>query len=78
MHDRPIAVEVLRYDTEEVLRGEINGDEPLELAFSFADESRTRSARRHDADAPAYSSYEAVTDDTDSITLEVPVGVGGP
>ena len=26
----PIAVEVLRYDTSEVLKGEINGDEPLE------------------------------------------------
>ncbi len=34
----PIAVEVLRYDTSEVLKGEINGDQPLELAFSFADE----------------------------------------
>ena len=34
----PIAVEVLRYDTSEVLKGEINGDEPLALAFSFAEE----------------------------------------
>ena len=34
----PINVEVLRFDTSEVLRGEINGDQPIELAFSFAEE----------------------------------------
>ena len=34
----PISVEVLRYDTSEVLKGEINGDQPIELAFSFAEE----------------------------------------
>ena len=34
----PINVDVLRFDTSEVLRGEINGDQPIELAFSFAEE----------------------------------------
>ena len=34
----PISVEVLRFDTSEVLKGEINGDQPIELAFSFAEE----------------------------------------
>ena len=43
--DKPITVEVLRYDTSEVLRGELNGDKPLEQAFSFAEELGTRSPR---------------------------------
>ena len=36
--DKPIAVDVLRFDTQEVLRGEINGDQPLAPVFSFADQ----------------------------------------
>ena len=36
--DDPLAVEILRFDTEEVLEGVLNGDEELALAFSFAQE----------------------------------------
>ena len=50
----PIAVEVLRFDTSEVLRGEINGDQPIELAFSFADEVGDEVGDDSDAAPPAY------------------------
>jgi serine protease Do len=67
----PIAVEVLRYDTSEVLKGEINGDEPLEAAFSFADEVGDEVGDDSGAAAPSYE-YETVTDDTNSIHVDVP------
>ena len=67
----PIAVEVLRYDTSEVLKGEINGDEPLELAFSFAEEVGDEVGEDDGAEAVAYE-YESVTDDTNSIRVSVP------
>ena len=36
--DKPIQIEVLRYDTQEVLRGELNTDSEIEQVFSFAEE----------------------------------------
>jgi serine protease Do len=70
--DAPIAVDVLRYDTSEVMRGEINGDSPLEQAFSFADIEEDVVDEDATADQPAYDSYESLTDDTNRITMEVP------
>jgi serine protease Do len=67
----PIAVEVLRFDTSEVLKGEINGDQPLELAFSFADEVGDEVGDDSDAAAASYD-YEPVTDDTNQIKVSVP------
>jgi len=68
--NRPMNVEVLRWDTSEVLRGEINSDEPITLAFSFAEELEDEI----DATGPAtYSGYESVTDDTGTIVVSVPV-----
>jgi serine protease Do len=72
--DAPIAIEVLRYDSSEVLKGEINGDEQLELAFSFAEEVGDEVGEDSDA-APVYE-YESVTDDTGSIRVSVPVQWG--
>ncbi len=67
-----MAVEVLRWDTSEVLAGEINGDEPLTLAVSLAEE--VEEDVDTDASGPAtYSEYESVTDDTGTITVSVPV-----
>ncbi len=69
----PIAVEVLRYDTSEVLKGEINGGEPLELAFSFAEEVGDDVGDDTDADAAAATyQYESVTDDLGQIYVDVP------
>ena len=67
----PMAVEVLRYDTSEVLKGEINGDKPLELSFSFAEEVGDEVGDDSGAAAPAYD-YETVVDDTNQIQVALP------
>ena len=61
--DAAIGVEVLRFDTSEVLRGEFNGQE-LELAFSFADELGET--------GDTYENFSIVTDDSNTIQVEVP------
>ena len=70
--DSPIAVDVLRYDTSEVLRGEINGSQPLELAFSFADEIEDE-VSVDESGSTVYTDYQSITDDTGKIVIEVPV-----
>mgnify|MGYP001111776437 CR=1 FL=1 len=72
--DKPIAVEVLRFDTSEVLKGELRGDEELELAFSFAEEVGD-DVGSDDGAAPVYE-YESIVDDTGSIRVTVPVQWG--
>ncbi len=62
-----VAVEVLRFETEEVLTGEINGA-PLTLSFSFAQELGTETP---DAPGGAYD-YVTISDDTGQLTVEVP------
>jgi serine protease Do len=69
---KAIAVEVLRYDTEEVLRGEINGDKALEQAFSFRQEVEDDVPVDAMPSTPEYSDYVEVTDDTGQIIVEVP------
>jgi serine protease Do len=68
----PIAVEVLRYDTSEVLRGEINGSGPIELAFSFAEEIEDEVTVGEGGGPTDYSGYQSITDDTASIIVDVP------
>jgi serine protease Do len=68
--DKPIRIEVLRYDTEEVLTGEINGDKPLELSFSFA--QAVEEEVPVDAATDTYDSYTTLTDDTGALTVDVP------
>lgn len=65
--DDTLTVEVLRYATEEVLKGQINGDE-LELSFSFAQQEAGEVAA-----GESYSGFTQVVDDTGSISVEVPV-----
>jgi serine protease Do len=71
----PIEVEVLRFDTEEILRGEINGDQPIETTFSFADEVEGEVATEETTPGatPAEYTYESVVDETGQLTVEVPV-----
>ena len=70
-----LKVEVLRYATEEVLEGELNGDE-LALSFSFAQEFEEEVA---DDDGSAagggetYTEYTTVSDDNGAIQVDVPV-----
>ena len=65
--DQPISVEVLRYDTQEVLDGTLNTDGQLEQAFSFAtqleDDVETTDAKYE---------YVEVTDDTGTLVMQVP------
>ena len=69
--DNPIRIEVLRFDTSEILTGSINGDRVLEQTFSFAQ------AVEEDVDQPvaqgeSFSGYRTIVDDTNSITIDVP------
>jgi serine protease Do len=75
--DRPINVEILRFDSQEVLRGEINGELPLEQVFSFAEEiDDDVDITDGPADA-TYSGYITVVDDTGTIVVDVPVEWSG-
>jgi serine protease Do len=54
-----------------VLKGEINGDKPLEQAFSFAEEVGDEVGDDSGAAAPEYD-YDTVVDDTNQIKVAVP------
>jgi serine protease Do len=77
--DDKLAIEVLRFDTEEVLEGQLNG-RALEQSFSFAqtleeEASNDDSASTGSSDT-TYPEYTAVTDDSGLMTLEVPTAWG--
>lgn len=67
--DRPIEIEVVRFDTREVLTGEINGDRPLESsgAISSAVEERTEVPEGEE-----YTEYVTLTDATNTLQVDVP------
>lgn len=62
-----IDVEVVRFDTEEVLEGQLNG-RPLEATFSFAKEGEDDVTDTGES----YSNYVKMQDDTGAIQIEVP------
>ncbi len=62
-----LGIEVIRFDTEEVWAGELNGT-PMAARFSFADDL----GDEVDQTTDSYT-YEDVTDDTGSITVSVPM-----
>lgn len=66
-------IEVLRYETQEVLAGQLNG-RALEPAFSFAQtlgEEVETEGEGTDAGA-TYAEYQAIQDDSGSLVVEVP------
>lgn len=67
----PVAIEVLRWDTGEVLRGELNNpvdaDAAMTPVMSFYEEIGDEVA-----DGGAEYTYERVVDDSESIVIEVP------
>ena len=67
---KPIEIEVLRYDTSEVLRGELYGDEPIQAVFSFAEE--VGEVEDPTAATSTYSGYQSLVDDSGAITINVP------
>ena len=66
--DDPISVEILRFDTQEILEGTLNGDEELQLAFSFAEELGDEVG----GEATDTYEYAPVTDDEDMLVMQVP------
>ncbi|NKQ37336.1 MAG: PDZ domain-containing protein [Chloroflexi bacterium] len=71
-----MAIEVLRYDTQEVLAGQLNGD-PLAQRYSFAQELQDEVAAEPAGDAgssavPQSYTYRTITDDSGLLVLDVP------
>ena len=72
--DDVLSIEVLRYATEEVLAGQLNGDS-LEQKFSFAQELQGEVAdntANTDAAPATNSQYVTITDDSGLLQMNVP------
>jgi serine protease Do len=70
-----LAIEVLRFDSEEVLEGELNG-RALERSFSFAQalsDETSRGGTGSTGAAETYSDYVSITDDTGALIIDVPM-----
>lgn len=63
-----LAIDVLRFATEELLEGELNGD-VLEQSLSFADQMDDPSQGEG---AASYANYVTLVDDSNTITVNVP------
>jgi serine protease Do len=63
-----LTVQVLRFDTQEMLEGQLNGRE-LALSFSFAEELADQS---NNTETAAYSGYTTVSDRSGILSVEVP------
>jgi serine protease Do len=68
--NEPIAVEVLRYDTQEVLAGQLNG-RALTVSSSLADQVEDDTTVSDGGQT--YTDYTKVTDDTEAIQMVVPI-----
>lgn len=74
-----MSIEVLRYATQEVLEGQLNGD-PLKQSFSFAEQvqvddgnsSSGSSGSSGSTDTATYENYVGIYDDSQAIYVEVP------
>ncbi len=71
--DDVLTVQVLRFDTEEVLEGQINGRE-LEASFSIAEqiEEEPASGGEEQRAGTTYADYTTVSDEAGIISVEVP------
>ena len=69
--DATMNIEVLRFSTEEVYEGQLNGT-PLELSFSFAQQFEDDVASDPESAADTYDEYVSISDDSGSITVSVP------
>jgi serine protease Do len=70
--DSPMTVEVLRYDTGEILRGEINGDKPIQVVFSPGAQIQEDTNASPSTSTTTYSGYYSITDDLNQIVVDVP------
>jgi serine protease Do len=67
--EEEIAVRVIRFDTGELLEGDLNSDEPLEVSYSFAEEYGDE---LEEGDTEEVASFVEVSDDTGEITTVIP------
>ena len=70
--DDVMAIEVLRFASQEVLEGELNGN-ALVQTFSFAEELSDEATTTDAGAAESYSEYVSISDDTGALSMEVPV-----
>ena len=70
--DKPMTVEVYRYDTGEILRGEVNSDKPIEVVFSPAAQIQQDTNAQTSNNGTTYSGYYSITDDLNQIIVDVP------
>ena len=70
----PMSIEVLRFATQEVLEGQLNGPK-LEQSFSFAQavDVAEEPAAAGDAPATTYTEFVGIYDDSQAVYVEVPV-----
>lgn len=66
-----LSIQVLRWNTQELLEGQLNG-RTLAVAASFANQLSDQTAN-NTGTTGEYTDYVSVTDDTGSITLDIPV-----
>jgi serine protease Do len=72
--EKPIKIEVLRFDTSEILTGEINGDDEdsvLQQTFSFAQAAEEEGVEVEEG-TTTYDSYTDIVDDTGALTISLP------
>lgn len=71
--DDVLTVQVLRFDTEEVLEGQINGRE-LQTSFSIAEqiEEEPATGGEEQSEGTTYADYMTVSDEAGIISVEVP------
>lgn len=66
-----MTVQVMRFSSEEVLEGELNG-KPLEQAFSFAQELSDEATTTDSGASESYTDYVTLNDDSGALTMDVP------
>jgi len=67
----PISIRVVRFDSKEVLEGELNG-KPLVAVFSFAETLKSDVPASDTPAAPSSGDFVKLTDTTGRLTVEVP------
>jgi serine protease Do len=67
-----LSIEVLRYATQEVLAGQLNGDQLVQM-FSFTQAIEEQAGGGLTGDTGTYEEYVEVSDDTGTLVMEVPL-----
>jgi serine protease Do len=74
--DAELAAQVLRFESDEFLQGTFNSGEELELSDTLGSEIEDEAGAAEGGPA-TYDDYEYVSDDSDTISVEVPTAWSG-